>query len=247
LLELLLALLTTAGPVSPERATTQPVDTYAACAAALPVGTRVLFQGDSITDMNRGRNADPNHLLGHSYAFLISARIGAAHPEQKLVFINRGISGNKVADLAKRWQADAIELKPDVLSILVGVNDLLLGTPAAEYELAYDRLLADTRASLPDVRLILLEPFGLPTGNRKDFWQAYGTALAERRAIVARLAEKHRATFVPLQDVFDTAAYRAPAEYWIWDGVHPTYAGQQLIADAWVAAAAKPTTRAVSK
>src|SRR3982751_3727560 len=88
-----------------------------------PSGARVLFQGDSITDGNRGRSEDPNHILGHGYAFIIAAKYGDVYAERNLVFINRGISGNKVSDLAKRWQKDTIDLKPDVLSILIGVND----------------------------------------------------------------------------------------------------------------------------
>src|SRR3954463_6527239 len=86
-------------------------------------GARILFQGDSITDGNRGRNADPNHILGHGYVFLIAARHGAEFPAKKLDFINRGVSGDTVSDLERRWQKDALDLKPDILSILIGVND----------------------------------------------------------------------------------------------------------------------------
>lgn len=196
--------------------------------------TRVLFQGDSITDMNRGRTADPNHILGHSYAFLIAARYGADHPEDQITFINRGISGNTVADLAKRWQADALDQKPDVLSILIGVNDLNRGVSAQDYESRYDKLLADTVAALPNVKLILLEPFALPTGAKKEGYADYRKKIEERQAIVAKLAEKYHAKRVKLQTVFDAAAQRAAPETWVWDGVHPTYAGQQLIADAWM-------------
>ncbi|HZR16185.1 MAG TPA: GDSL-type esterase/lipase family protein [Verrucomicrobiae bacterium] len=85
--------------------------------------TRILFQGDSLTDGNRGRSEDPNHILGHGYVFIIAAQYGAAFPDLNLTFINRGISGNKVTDLEKRWQQDTIDLKPDVLGILIGVND----------------------------------------------------------------------------------------------------------------------------
>src|SRR3954452_2717051 len=91
--------------------------------AVFASGARILFQGDSITDGNRGRNADPNHILGHGYVFLIAARHGAAFPAARLDFVNRGVSGNTVLDLEKRWPKDAIDLKPDLLSILVGVND----------------------------------------------------------------------------------------------------------------------------
>src|ERR1044072_1614248 len=93
----------------------------------------ILFQGDSITDGNRGRDADPNHILGHGYQFIISCKYGAELADRHLTFINRGISGNKVSDLAKRWQADTIDLRPDLLSILVGVNDLGHGVTAEQY------------------------------------------------------------------------------------------------------------------
>jgi lysophospholipase L1-like esterase len=209
----------------------------AAAGDPMPVftdGTRTLFQGDSITDGNRGRNADPNHILGHGYQFIIAAKYGAELAERHLVFINRGISGNKVSDLAKRWQKDTIELKPDVLSILIGVNDLGAHVSAEQYEQQYDALLADTVKALPNVRLVLGEPFGLPVGRKKPIWDTYQPDLAARQAIVAKLAQKYHAAFVRYQRVFDEATRRAPADYWIWDGVHPTYSGHQLMAEAWI-------------
>lgn len=197
-------------------------------------GTRILFQGDSITDGNRGRSADPNHILGHGYAFIIAAEYGAELPERHLTFMNRGISGNRVADLARRWQQDTVELKPDLLSILIGVNDLCFGVTAAEYEEQYDQLLADTVKALPNVKLVLCEPFGLPVGGKKEGWSGYYPKLVGRQAIVNRLGAKYHAPVVHFQKVFEDAAKRAPAEYWIWDGVHPTYSGHQLMADEWV-------------
>jgi lysophospholipase L1-like esterase len=197
-------------------------------------GRRILFQGDSITDGNRGRNSDPNHILGHGYQFIIAARCGAEMAERNLIFMNRGISGNRVSDLARRWQKDTIDLKPDVLSILVGVNDLGFGVPADQYEQQYDQLLADTMKALPNVKLILCEPFGLPVGGKKDIWPDYYPKLMERRFIVNKLARKYHAPVVHFQKMFEDAAKRMPAEYWIWDGVHPTYSGHQLMADEWV-------------
>jgi len=201
---------------------------------AFKEGDRILFQGDSITDMGRGRGADPNHVLGHSYVFIIGAKYGAMFPERHLTFLNRGVSGNKVSDMAARWKADTLDLRPDILSILIGVNDLNGGVSEEDYERQYDQLLAQTVTALPKLRLVLCEPFGLPTGKKKDNWDAYHAQLAKRQAIVAKLAVKYHAAFVPLQRTYDDACGRAPADYWIWDGVHPTFCGQQLLADAWV-------------
>ena len=203
--------------------------------APFPPHARVLFQGDSITDMSRGRNDDPNHILGHSYAFLIAAETGAKYPERQIEFINRGVSGDKISDLVARWKTDCLDLKPTILSILVGVNDADHDVPNADYEAAYDRLLADTKHALPTAKIVLCEPFMLPTGWRKPMrYPHMWPGLKSNQATVRRLAAKYHTLFVPLQKAFDQAAKRAPAEFWIWDSVHPTYAGQQIIADAWV-------------
>jgi lysophospholipase L1-like esterase len=197
-------------------------------------GTRILFQGDSITDGNRGRSEDPNHILGHGYVFIVAAKYGAAFPERNLTFLNRGVSGNKVTDLAERWQKDTLDLKPDVLSILIGVNDHSAQIPLDRYEEVYDKLLAETRAANPDVRLVLGEPFSLPVGNKKTDWERWSAGMKERQEIVAKLARKYHAALVRFQRAFDKACERAPAEHWIWDGIHPTYSGHQIMADEWV-------------
>lgn len=190
--------------------------------AAFTPNARILFQGDSITDGNRGRSADPNHILGHGYVFITAARHGAAFPEAKLDFMNRGISGNTVASLEGRWQKDTLDLKPDVLSILIGVNDGV----APKYEETYERIIAAAKAANPKLKLVLCEPFLKAGEPIPDYFR-------ERQAIVRRLAEKHDAAFVPFQRIFDDAAKRAPPDYWIWDKVHPTYRGHQLMADEW--------------
>ena len=194
--------------------------------AAFAPNRRILFQGDSITDGNRGRSADPNHILGHGYVFIIAARHGAAFPDLKLDFINRGVSGNTVLDLEKRWQTDALELKPDVLSILIGVNDNGRGVALDQYEQVYDKLITEAKAANPKLKLVLCEPFVKPVGTIDE-------GIRKRQEIVARLAQKHGAALVHFQRVFDEAAKRAPADYWIWDNVHPTYRGHQLMADEW--------------
>ena len=202
-------------------------------APAFRPGTRILFQGDSITDGNRGRTADPNHILGHSYAFLIAAKYGAMLPERNLVFLNRGISGNTVMSLISRWQTDTLDLKPDLLSILVGINDSSRQTPFEEFEKNYDRLLADSVAANPKLRLVLCEPFTLPVGRYKERWEEWRADVEQRQAIVAKLATKYHAVLVKFQKIFDDASRRAPADYWIWDGIHATYSGHQLMADEW--------------
>lgn len=205
-------------------------------AAEMPAfhdGNIILFQGDSITDGNRGRSLDPNHILGHGYQFIIASKYGGHLPERHLSFLNRGISGNTVADLQKRWSNDAIALKPDILSILIGVNDLGRGVSPEQYESQYDQLLQDTLKALPNVRLVLCEPFGLPVGGKKEHWEEYRQELIKRQAIVEKLATKYHAALVHFQKTFDDACAKAPAAYWIWDGVHPTYDGHQLMADEW--------------
>lgn len=204
--------------------------------AAIPAfgqGTRVLFQGDSITDGNRGRSADPNHILGHGYQFIIGAKFGAAFAPLGLEFFNRGVSGNTVLDLQKRWEKDTLELKPDVLSILIGVNDQSHGVPVEQYEQVYDELLTQARAANPKLRLVLCEPFTLPVGAKKENWDTWRSGIQARQEAVARLAAKHHAILVRFQSVFDAACKIAPAEHWIWDGVHPTYSGHQIMADEW--------------
>ena len=196
-------------------------------------GTRILFQGDSITALGRGLTLDPNHILGHSYVFLIAAKYGSMLPNRKLIFLNRAVPGNKVTDLSIRWQKDTLDLKPDLLSILIGVNDTTQKVPAEEFAATYDKLLADTVAAFPNLRLVLGEPFTLPVSPHKEDWLEWRAEVQKRQDIVAMLAAKYRAALVHYQKVFDQACRRAPADYWIWDAVHPTYSGHQLMAEEW--------------
>jgi lysophospholipase L1-like esterase len=151
-----------------------------------------LFQGDSITDGNRGRNQDPNHIMGHGYAFSIASRVGESFAEKANMFYNRGISGNKITDLLNRWQADTIDLKPDILSILIGINDTdsvvrqqNIVTPE-KYEEVYRLLLVQTRTQLPDCMLVLCEPFILPVGRVKENWIVFNEDIQRRQKAVAR-------------------------------------------------------------
>ena len=210
----------------------------------LPKGGTILFQGDSITDGGRGRSLDPNHIFGQDYAYLIAAQCGGHYPAQHWTFLNRGVSGNKVTDLATRWQTDTLALKPDLLSILIGVNDASSvvyappgggsGVTVEQYEQVYDQLLQQTLAAFPQVKFVLCEPFVMPVGKVKDNWDAYQNDIPKRQDVVTRLAAKYKAPVVRFQKVFTDADKLAPAEYWVWDGVHPTAAGHQLMADEWL-------------
>ncbi|WP_151737624.1 SGNH/GDSL hydrolase family protein ['Paenibacillus yunnanensis' Narsing Rao et al. 2020] len=206
-------------------------------------GKVILFQGDSITDGNRGRDLDPNHILGHSYAYIIGAKLGFERAEEGLTVYNRGISGNRISDLYARWNEDAIYLQPDVLSILIGVNDLwrtMKGEPSGctdRFERAYRHVLEETREVLPQTKLVLCEPFILNTGAPAEEWEAWQERIAHYQEVVRSLALEFGTVHVPLQAAFNAAAQRASASYWIWDGVHPTYAGHELIAREWLKAA----------
>jgi len=202
---------------------------------------RFLFQGDSITDGNRGRNEDPNHILGHGYCFAVSSRIGADFPQHGFQFINRGISGNSVSDLEKRWQTDTLDLKPDVLSLLVGindVNDMVEGKKDAldsdAFEAAYRKLLSSCRKQNPDLIIVLGLPFFFATGWRKEQFEKWHPLTLERAEIVKRVAADFDAVLVDYPMVFEEAQKRAPMDYWIWDGVHPTIFGHELMAREWI-------------
>jgi lysophospholipase L1-like esterase len=198
-----------------------------------PAESRVLFQGDSITDGARGRTPDPNHALGHGYVFLIAGDFGARAPEQRLNFLNRGVSGNTILDLAKRWPKDTLELKPDILSVLIGVNDAAKGVTPEVFEKTYDELLKSARAANPKLRLILCLPFTGTTGSALDKSPNRRERVAALADIVRKLAAKNDATLVDFSKVFEDARRRAPSEFWIWDGVHPTAAGHRLMAQEW--------------
>ena len=203
-------------------------------------GSTLLFQGDSITDMKWGRNQkDRNHYLGHSYVYLIASRLHTDLPESELNFLNRGMSGHTVPDLQKRWQKDAIDLKPDVLSILIGVNDVgraVRGKKEVDpvaYETGYRDLLTRSREANPKLKIVLLEPFVLPVGRD---WQA---PVDKLRPVVAKLASEFGAVLVKTQALFDQAAKQGGPAHWIWDGVHPLPQGHELIARNWIESVAE--------
>ncbi len=204
----------------------------------------ILFQGDSITDAGRSRDKEKTNNqpgLGNGYAWLAAAELLVNRPADGLKVFNRGISGHKVFQLAERWQSDCIDLNPDVLSILIGVNDIWhslepkLGYKGTVeiYERDYHALVERTRKTLPKVTLVICEPFVLRCGAVKDNWFP---EFDRYRASARRVADQHRATFVPFQTMFDEAIKYAPPEHWAADGVHPSSAGAALMSHFWLKA-----------
>lgn len=206
----------------------------------------ILFQGDSITDAGRNRESKgPNdgRGSGNGYAYQAMGQLLGGTPGAEWKCYNRGISGNKVYQLAERWQEDCLDLKPDVLSILIGVNDYWHmfngkydGTVEI-YERDYRALLERTRTALPQVKLIICEPFAVKGGTAiKEGWYP---AFDDYRAAAARIASDFGAVFIPYQKIFDAACEKAPVSYWCPDGVHPSIAGGHLMAQAWLKALKK--------
>ena len=203
-------------------------------------GSRLVFQGDSITDMKWGRNEkDRNHYLGHSYVYLIASRLGVEMPEAQLDFYNRGMSGHKVSDLRKRWQKDALEMNPDLLSILVGVNDVGRKNEdvnITKWESDYRYLLEASRKANPNLRLVLLDPFVVPSGHlaKKESFNKWRQQVDQMIPVVTALAKDSQAVHIPTQEIFDTASQAVSPAHWIWDGVHPLPQGHELIARNWI-------------
>jgi len=206
-------------------------------------GNTILFQGDSITDAGRDREKElPNNAgsFGRGYAFLAASALLNALPEKELSIYNRGISGNKVYQLAERWQKDCIDLKPDVLSILIGINDYWHfrngnydGTVEV-YENDFRKLLERTRLELPDVKLVICQPFAVTNTRAVD--ETWVEPVKTFQEAAKRISDEFNALWVPFQDVFDEAVKHAPAKYWTGDGVHPDMPGAQLMAEAWLRA-----------
>lgn len=203
----------------------------------------ILFQGDSITDAGRDKeNEAPNNsaALGNGYALLAAANLLRSHAAKQPAIYNKGISGNKVHQLDARWDEDCIQLKPNILSILIGVNDYwhtLSGNydgTIQVYRDDYRKLLDRTLKTLPDVKLIIGEPFAV--NNVKAVTDAWFPAFDEYRAAAREIADEYGAVLIPYQRVFDEASKKAAPAYWTGDGVHTTLAGAQLMAEAWLQA-----------
>ena len=187
-------------------------------------GARLLFQGDSITDMKWGRNQkDRNHYLGHSYVFLLASRLGVDMADANLEFFNRGVSGNKVSDLRKRWQKDAIEINPDWLTVLIGVNDVSQGrgqpVDLKKWEQDYRHILNQSRRANHKLNIVLMDPFVLRMTrlNSDDQWKYWRGEIDKLGKIVVRLAKDFNAIHIETQKILIVAGKFQGN--WIWDGI----------------------------
>ncbi len=200
---------------------------------------RILFQGDSITDTLRVREDSAD--MGKGYPLLVKASLGKSEPG-KHEFINRGISGNRIVDIYARIKADIINLKPDYMSILVGVNDvwhemnIQNGVDDEKYFKIYCMLIEEIKEALQDIKIAILEPYVLKASATEAKWDKFSTEVAKRAASAKKVAEKYGLIFVPLQAGFDKLCESAHASYWLYDGVHPTPTGHEFIKEEWMKA-----------
>lgn len=202
---------------------------------------KILFQGDSITDARREGEGFGSALaaLGTGYPALIGAELMRKDPSA--LVINRGVSGNRVVDMYARWKADCINLAPDVLTILIGVNDVWHernwqnGVEAEKFEKIYRMLIEETLQKLPGIKIILMGAF-LTEGTvaEGDDFKDFSEEVKTRRQITEKIAKEYGLAYIDLQKVFDDALELAPAEHWTAEGVHPLAAGNALIKEAWM-------------
>ncbi len=196
----------------------------------------ILFYGDSITDCSRTVKINNLEELGCGYVNLLAAALKADLPDYNLRITNRGISGNRVYDLAERLETDVIAEEPTVISILIGVNDTLrtldskMPSPIDKFQECYSQMLVRLRDAL-DPTIILIEPFLLDC--REDY-PKMREDLNPRIEVVRRLAREFHCDLLPLDSIFARACTWQSPSYWAPDAVHPSLAGHGLIARHWL-------------
>ena len=203
---------------------------------------KILFLGDSITDMHRNRETEFFYdSYGFAYPLFVEGELSIKYPKQFEV-LNKGISGNRVVDLYSRIKIDCWNHKPDVVSIFIGVNDVWHGlfegigngVDIERFEKVYRMLIDDTKKALPCAKFILVAPFfleGSATNERMDeFVNIYKYA-----DVVRKIANDYGFPLVDLQEKFTSLAEKDGASHYLYDGVHPTIAASKIIADEWLA------------
>ncbi|RFA20566.1 SGNH/GDSL hydrolase family protein [Subtercola boreus] len=203
----------------------------------MTVQTTLLFTGDSITDA--GRRTDPDGRLGGNLGDGYVRRIAeiAARHEKPVQVVNTGVGGDRTIDLLARWEVDVMQIKPDILSVMIGVNDMWrrfdsgLSTSAAEFRATYSVMLDRALSALTLRRLVLLEPFLVPVTSEQHTWHT--DDLDAKIQVVRDLAVHYDATLIPLNDLFAAEARATGPASVIEDGVHPSAGGHELIAREW--------------
>ena len=200
---------------------------------------KILFFGDSITDACRVREPqNPMSPYGFGYVMQIVGKLAEKNPIEYEV-INKGISGDRIVDLYSRIKKDVWNQNPDVLTILVGVNDVWHeifygnGVEIDRFEKIYRILIEDTKKVLPNTRIILCEPFFLLGSATEENYNKFKEVL-DYAKVVKAIAKDYDLEFLPLQEKFDEAAKKYGATTFLWDGVHPSIPGATLIANEWM-------------
>ena len=191
---------------------------------------KIVFQGDSVTDAGRDRN-DCHH-LGNGYPKFAAELIAAAHPSTEIEFMNFGVSGNRTCQLFDRLYAEGIVQQPDIISILIGINDIWhrygsgrIETTDAQIELNYRSILERLRKQT-NAKIVMLCPFLLDCDDKEQIREDLKTVLP----IVRRLADEFADVFVPLDEYFEEALKTQPEpKHFSGDGVHPNANGSDFI------------------
>ena len=220
-------------------------------------GKRVLFIGDSITDgawgnskvwntpSDQRNHKDMNHIYGHGYMMIAASHYEALFPEAGWTFWNRGISGNTLADLEERWQRDVLDLRPDIVSILIGTNDvdkMLKAERSIDPKAWGDRLrglLDKVVEQNPDARFVLCTPFVAKVGKigERDDYDERKKMIEALGQVIRKICKEYRATIVPFDRLVEETILKIPdihASYWIWDGIHPSPAMHYKMAMMWI-------------
>ncbi len=204
------------------------------------INMKILFQGDSITDVGRSRDNDID--IGAGYPLLVKASLGLEAPG-KYEFINRGVGGSRVVDTYSRIKKDIINIKPDIMSILIGVNDVWHefsespnGVDAEKYYKIYDMLIEEVKSALPDIKIMIMEPFVLKAYATEEKWECFNAEVRKRAEMAKKISEKYNLPYIKLQNGFDELSENIETSYWLRDGVHPTAMGHEYIKNEWLKA-----------
>lgn len=208
---------------------------------------RILFQGDSITDAGRDKEAkEPNIGLGSGYVNMIYEKLRQTNSDIQV--LNRGVYGNKITDMYARWREDTLNINYDILSVLCGINDigferrLNIGNDIEKYGFVYDRMLYEAKKFNPNAKIVLIAPFLFKVYYKDDLggydiyndWKLWSTDIETEGKTVKKLAQKYDAVFVPAFDKFKEKCAKNGWDEYSSDGIHLNEVGAKVLADLWV-------------